>query len=108
MEGLLEELMAELGVTQEQFVEACAKATQNPIHKKIVDQISAVENFIAFKKLMNKRNEELNTQALLALTAAESKRIMEENKKKEGDDTQKPAEAATATADAAAKAKLLA
>jgi hypothetical protein len=48
-----------------------------------VDQISAVENFVAFKKLMNKRNEELNTQALLAMTAVESKKIMDANKSKE-------------------------
>ena len=53
--------MSELGVTHEQFVEACSKATQNPIHKKIVDQILAVESFLAFKKMLKKRNEELNT-----------------------------------------------
>jgi polyhydroxyalkanoate synthesis regulator protein len=29
-----------------------------------VDQITAVENFIAFKKLMVKRNTELNEQAM--------------------------------------------
>ena len=69
--------MAELGVTQDQFVEACSKATKNPIHKKIVDQISAVDNFLAFKKLMNKRNEELNQQALAMLTAKEAKNIMD-------------------------------
>ena len=56
--------MAELGVSEEQFVEACEKAQANPIHKKIVDQIMAVENFVAFKKLMVKRNEELNRQAI--------------------------------------------
>ena len=83
VEGLLEELMAELGVTQEQFVEACSKATKNPIHKKIVDQISAVDNFLAFKKLMNKRNEELNQQALAMLTAKEAKNIMDAAKKEE-------------------------
>jgi len=37
--------MAELGVTDEQFVEACQKASASPIHKKIVDQIMAVDNF---------------------------------------------------------------
>ena len=56
--------MAELGVTQDQFLEACTKASQNPLHKKIVDQITAVDNFIAFKKLMVKRNTELNEMAL--------------------------------------------
>ena len=60
VEELIGELLAELGVTQEQFLEACGKASKNPIHKKIVDQITAVDNFIAFKKLMWKRNQELN------------------------------------------------
>ena len=45
-------------------MEACEKASENPLHKKIVDQIIAVDNFIAFKKLMMKRNQELNEQAL--------------------------------------------
>lgn len=56
MEDLLQELMTELGVTDEQFVEACDRASKNPLHKKIVDQIMAVENFLAFKRLMVKRN----------------------------------------------------
>ena len=58
--------MNELGVTDEQFISACEKAAQNPIHKKIVDQIMAVDNFTAFKRLMIKRNGELNQQAMIA------------------------------------------
>ena len=54
--------MTELGVSDEQFVEACQRAESNPIHKKIVDQIMAVDNFLAFKKLMVKRNAELEKQ----------------------------------------------
>lgn len=49
-------------------MEACEKASTNPLHKKIVDQITAVENFTAFKKLMVKRNQELNEQALQMLS----------------------------------------
>lgn len=60
--------MAELGVTQDQFIEACEKASVNPLHKKIVDQITAVDNFVAFKKLMVKRNTELNEQAIRMLS----------------------------------------
>jgi hypothetical protein len=41
-------------------MEACDKSASNKIHKKIVDQIVAVENFVAFRKLMCKRNSELN------------------------------------------------
>ena len=65
VENLLEELMKELGVTHEQFVDSCKRAEKNPVHKKIVDQILAVENFMAFKRLMVKRNQELNRQAIL-------------------------------------------
>ena len=49
-------------------MDACSKASGNPLHKKIVDQIIAVDNFIAFKKLMIKRNQELNEQALQMLS----------------------------------------
>ena len=49
--------MNELGVTDEQFLQACDRAEKNPIHKRVVDQIMAVDNFIAFKKLMVKRNQ---------------------------------------------------
>ena len=41
-------------------MEACDKSASNKIHKKIVDQIVAVDNFVAFRKLMCKRNAELN------------------------------------------------
>ena len=44
-----------------------SKAEKNPIHKKIVDQIVAVDNFVAFKRLMCKRNAELNQQAIKLL-----------------------------------------
>lgn len=44
-------------------MEACEKAQDNALHRKIVDQIVAVDNFVAFKKLMVKRNKELNKQA---------------------------------------------
>ena len=63
--------MAELGVTQEQFMDACEKAGQKAVHKKIVDQLIAVENFMAFKKLMVKRNSELNQQPLMIITKKE-------------------------------------
>ncbi len=69
VEELLGELMAELGVTQEQFMSACQTASSNPLHKKIVDQITAVENFMAFKKLMIKRNTELNQEAMKMMAA---------------------------------------
>ena len=54
-------------------MDACSKASHNQLHKKIVDQIIAVDNFMAFKKLMIKRNQELNQQALLMLSGGAQK-----------------------------------
>jgi hypothetical protein len=59
--------MAELDISQEQFLEACDKAQSDPKHRKIVGQIMAVDNFLAFRKLMIKRNTELNEEALKML-----------------------------------------
>ncbi len=67
VEDLLHELMAELSITQEQFYDACQKAEKVPLHRKIVGQIMAVENYIAFKRLMIKRNTEMNEEALKML-----------------------------------------
>jgi hypothetical protein len=56
--------MDELEITSEHFLEACEKASGNPLHKKLVDQIMAVDSFESFKKMMIKRNSELNNEAL--------------------------------------------
>ncbi len=77
MDELLCELMAEVEITQEQFLEACDKAQTDPKHKKIVNQIMAVENFIAFKKLMIKRNTELNEEALKMMLQKEKQQIIQ-------------------------------
>ena len=37
--------MAELDITQEQFMEAFEKAASNPIHQRIVEQVMAVDNY---------------------------------------------------------------
>jgi hypothetical protein len=71
VDDLLTELMSELGVSQDQFMNACDKASLNPLHRKIVDQITAVDNFVAFKKLMVKRNTELNEQAIRMIAGDE-------------------------------------
>ena len=64
--------MAELEITQEQFLDACHKAQSNPVHGRVVDQITAVDNFLAFKKLMIRRNTELNEEALTMMLQKES------------------------------------
>lgn len=86
VEELIGELLAELGVDQDTFMQACAKAEKNPLHKKIVDQIVAVDNFVAFKKLMCKRNAELNQQAMKLM---ESKEEEKKEKKAKTEDAEK-------------------
>lgn len=64
VEDLLYELMAELDITSDQFYEVCEKAQEHPQHQSIVNQITAVDDFIAFKRLMANRNRALNEEAL--------------------------------------------
>ncbi len=85
--------MAELEITQEMFLEACDKAQSDPRHAKIVQQILAVEDFLTFKKLMAKRNAELNAEALKVMLEKEKealfKKAEEERLKKEAEDKKK-------------------
>jgi hypothetical protein len=39
---------------------ACERASKNSVHKSVVDQIMSVDDFLAFKKLMIKKNNDLN------------------------------------------------
>ena len=60
-----------VGVSLEQFVEACEAARHSrDINKEVVEQILAMDDFLTFKKLMVKRNVELELEALDDLHAA--------------------------------------
>ena len=89
VEELIGELLAELSVDQDVFMQACAKAEKNPLHKKIVDQIVAVDNFVAFKKLMCKRNAELNSQAMKLMEKKEEAKEEKKADKPENIDAEK-------------------
>lgn len=65
-------MLAEIGISEETFAEACIKATSNPTHKMLLSEIMAVDNFMAFKKLMVKRNKDLSEEALQILHAREA------------------------------------
>ncbi len=62
-EKLFGELLKDLGITEEQFVKACEDADKKEENKKYVDQILSVDDFVTFKRMMQKRNVELNEQA---------------------------------------------
>lgn len=69
---MLTNMLSEIGIDEEIFAEACIKATTNPTHKMLLSEIMAVDNFLAFKKLMVKRNKELSEEALQLMNAKEA------------------------------------
>lgn len=45
VDELLCELVAEMGITREQFKEACIQSSTNPTHHRIVQQILSCDDF---------------------------------------------------------------
>ena len=62
----LDAFLAEFGIDYDTFIVACTKIT-NKLHKRCIDQIISVDNFIMFKRMMILRNTKLNEQALAEL-----------------------------------------
>jgi hypothetical protein len=62
VDGKLEQFVGELGIPAEVFVNACEVASEK-VHKSIINQLLAVENFLLFKKMMITRNKQLNLEA---------------------------------------------
>ena len=55
-----------MGVSNEQFIDAVSRTMNSdiPVHKEVVEKLLSIEDFIAFKKVMVKRNNELNKKSL--------------------------------------------
>jgi hypothetical protein len=70
--------MENLNVTNEQFLEACQLETEGA-NKKLFDRILAVDDFISFKRLMIKRNKELEREVLETLQNEINSNIKKEN-----------------------------
>eukprot|EP00818_Percolomonas_sp_WS_P001992 CAMPEP_0117443072 /NCGR_PEP_ID=MMETSP0759-20121206/4497_1 /TAXON_ID=63605 /ORGANISM="Percolomonas cosmopolitus, Strain WS" /LENGTH=510 /DNA_ID=CAMNT_0005235017 /DNA_START=246 /DNA_END=1778 /DNA_ORIENTATION=+ len=67
IDSLLHEHLADLGVSEEQFVQ-CVENGNNPELKKVVSEyLLAMDDFVTFKQMMEKRNIQLEYQALQAL-----------------------------------------
>jgi hypothetical protein len=68
LEGLMTKHLKEVAITPEQFAEACEKARYaSRGNKKIFEQIISLTDFLTFKKLMVKRNMELELEAVREL-----------------------------------------
>ena len=67
VETLLENICIEIGATDEMFMKVVKAGIKNTAHKKYFEQILATMNYLSFKKLMVKRNKELELEALESL-----------------------------------------
>ncbi|GMH51397.1 hypothetical protein TrRE_jg6624 [Triparma retinervis] len=66
--------LAEFGIGEEVFYEACASNRfKSDINKSVYDQMVAMDDFLTFKKLMVRRNMELELEAVRALQSANVK-----------------------------------
>ena len=66
IETQLEAYIQDLGITQADFVATCGKAAKK-VHRTVLQQILAVEDYLLFKKMMINRNIQMNKEALEAM-----------------------------------------
>ena len=65
IEALISSNLGELGITSETFFESCEKGRNNrDINKQVFERMIAMEDFETFKKLMTKRNMELQLETI--------------------------------------------
>jgi len=62
-------LIKSMGISTEVFIEQIHKGLNIQEHKKLFYQIILVDNFNVFKKLMIKRNKELELKAIESMQA---------------------------------------
>lgn len=75
VEGLLTTHLEEVSITPESFSVACEKARYASRSNKVVfEQLTAMTDFLTFKKLMVKRNMELELEAVQELQQAKVRR----------------------------------
>ena len=70
-------LLTDIGINQKQFLVACQGAKNNKSHWKIVKQILLVDDFDEFKKIMIKRNADLEKKALSLMLQNEEKQLQD-------------------------------
>ena len=56
-----------MDITREQLFEALEQSSNNPVHYRITQQILSVDDFMSFKRMMIKKNIQINEIAMNAL-----------------------------------------
>lgn len=65
IEALITSHLGELGISNEVFLESCAKARHGrDINTAVFERLTAMDDFQTFKKIMTKRNTELQLEAI--------------------------------------------
>lgn len=64
VDSLLELHLSEMGVSQSQFFQTLAKNPHAKRSKQILEQLLVIDDFLSFKKMMGKRNAELEAEVL--------------------------------------------
>lgn len=68
VEGVLSDNLAEVGLSAADFADVCERSKgAGDVNADVVNQILAMDDFVTFKKLMVKRNLELELEAIRAL-----------------------------------------
>jgi crotonobetainyl-CoA:carnitine CoA-transferase CaiB-like acyl-CoA transferase len=78
---MLDSICINIGISYEQFFLSCASGVKSKSHHKTFEQILACDNFLSFKRLMIKRNKQLDQEALKTLP-----RFTRKKKKVEAED----------------------
>merc|ERR1719446_35208 len=74
VDSLLEMHLQDMGISIDRFLEICATAgNATPAGRMALEQILAVDDFLSFKKMMVKRNMELELEAMRALQSLSRK-----------------------------------
>lgn len=69
IEALISSNLGELGITVESFYESCEKGRHNrDINRAVFERMVAMDDFLTFKKIMVKRNLELQLEAFRSYT----------------------------------------
>jgi hypothetical protein len=64
MEDLVDGMMNEVGIDEEKLGAVIEKGLKSQQHRKYFEQLLVIDNFLVFKKLMIKRNKELELEVM--------------------------------------------
>ena len=87
VEALISSNLGELGVSVEMFFEACEKGRFNrDINQAVIERMIAMDDFLTFKKIMVKRNMELQLEAMKACSFPKKKSKKKQKHEVDSDD----------------------